>query len=454
MPDKPPVLVVEGEEELRELLVGALAKDGYAAEGVKDGDSALELMSHKPFSVLVADLFLKGLNGLELLKRAKDRSSGVEVVITGRDAPVHSVVKVMKAGAFDFVPKPIDSEYFLLVVGKAVGQVRLAHENQALKRISDLKSQKSPDLTATSSAMREVMKTIDLVAPTDLTVLIEGESGVGKELVANAIHQRSPRRERPFIAINCGVLQESLLESELFGHEKGAFTGAHADHQGLFEIADGGTLFLDEIGEMGQDLQVKLLRVLERSEFRRVGGHKLIHVDVRVVAATNKKLAEEVKSGRFREDLFYRLNVVHVQVPPLRERRDEIPDLVRGFLSAHTRKGLPEKRISEEALETLKGYRWPGNVRELKNLVERSVILCRGDTIGPRDLPRSLFEADSGPTVSDDGDLLLADVERKHILKILRRNSGNKVKAAKILGINVKTLYNKIKSYEEQGLVR
>ncbi len=454
MPDKPPVLVVEGEDELRELLLGALRADGYTALGARDGDAALEVAGREAIAVLVADLFLKGLNGLELLKRIKEKAPNLEVVITGRDAPVHSVVKVMKAGAFDYVPKPIDREYFLLVIGKAVGQQRLATENVALKRISDLKSQRPPELTATSPAMREVLKTIDLVAPTDLTVLIEGESGVGKELVANAIHQKSFRRERPFIAINCGVLQESLLESELFGHEKGAFTGAHADHQGLFEIADGGTLFLDEIGEMGQDLQVKLLRVLERSEFRRVGGHKLIHVDVRVVAATNKRLSEEVKGGRFREDLFYRLNVVHIEVPALRERKEEIPDLVRGFLRAHTRKGLPERRISDEAIEALKIYRWPGNVRELKNLIERSVILARGDVITPRDLPPTLFEPDAAPPVSDEGDVPLADVERRHILKVLRRQAGNKVRAAKILGINVKTLYNKIKSYEAEGSLK
>jgi DNA-binding NtrC family response regulator len=453
VPDKPPVLVVEGEEELRELLLVALKADGYSALGVRDGDAALELIGREAVSVLVADLFLKGLNGLELLRRTKEIAPAIEVVITGRDAPVHSVVKVMKAGAFDFVPKPIDREYFLLVVGKAVTQVRLAHENHALKRLTDLKAQKAPELTATSPSMREVMKTIDLVAPTDLTVLVEGESGVGKELVANAIHQKSARRERPFIAINCGVLQESLLESELFGHEKGAFTGAHADHQGLFEIADGGTLFLDEVGEMGQDLQVKLLRVLERSEFRRVGGHKLIHVDVRVVAATNKRLVEEVKESRFREDLYYRLNVVHVEVPPLRERREEIPELVRSFLRAHTRKGLPEKHMSDEALEALKAYRWPGNVRELKNLIERSVILARTDVITPRDLPQTLFEADASPPVEDDGDVPLAHVEKRHILKVLRRQSGNKVRAAKILGINVKTLYNKIKEYEAQGSI-
>ncbi|MBI3722990.1 sigma-54-dependent Fis family transcriptional regulator [bacterium] len=450
MPEKPPILVVEGEDELRELLLSALKVDGYIALGARDGEAALELMAREAVSVVVADLFVKGINGLELLKRARERWAEVEVVITARDAPIHSVVKVMKSGAFDFVPKPIDREYFLLVVGKAVAQVRLAHENQALRRMSDLRGQRSPELTASSPAMREVVKTIELVAPTDLTVLIEGESGVGKELVANSLHQKSPRRAAPFIAINCGVLQETLLESELFGHEKGAFTGAHADHQGLFEIADGGTLFLDEIGEMGTDLQVKLLRVLETSEFRRVGGHKQIHVDVRLVAATNKKLQDEVRGGRFREDLFYRLNVMHIEVPPLRDRKDEIPELVRGFLRAHARRGLPEKRMSDETLEALKSYRWPGNVRELKNLVERSVILARSEVITPRDLPPTLFEPDAAPPVEDDGDTALASVEQRHIMKVLRRQNGNKVRAAKVLGINVKTLYNKIKAYESK----
>jgi DNA-binding NtrC family response regulator len=454
MPGKPQVLVVEGEDELRELLEKALGAEGYPVRSARDADAAIDLLGKEEVAVVISDLFLRGVNGLELLRRVKDRWSAIEVILTGRDAPTHSVVNAMKRGAFDFVPKPIDVDYFLLAVGKASAQVKLTHENQTLRRLSDLQKQhRPPELVAASPAMREVTKTVELVAPTDLTVLIEGESGVGKELVANAIHERSPRASKPFIAINCGVLQESLLESELFGHEKGAFTGAYADHQGLFEIADGGTLFLDEIGEMGADLQVKLLRVLERSEFRRVGGHKLLHVDVRVVAATNKTLSDEVAGGRFREDLFYRLNVVHVEVPPLRERKDEVPELVRIFLRSHARKGLPDKRFSPEALEILSRYRWPGNVRELKNIVERSVILARGDLIGPRDLPPSLSEPIAAPSshADDDGDVPLADVERRHILNVLRRYGGNKVRTAKVLGINVKTLYNKLKAYEEES---
>jgi len=286
-------------------------------------------------------------------------------------------------------------------------------------------------------------------------VLITGESGVGKELVANRMHSLSRRHDQPFVALNCGAIQETLLESELFGHQKGAFTGATNDHQGLFEIASGGTLFLDEIGEMNLDLQVKLLRVLETSEFRRVGGTKLVKVDVRVVAATNKRLIEEVQSGRFREDLFYRLNVIHIEVPPLRERADDIPALVQAFLEAHHRKGLPLRTVVPEALAALTAYPWPGNVRELRNIIERSLILCRGDDITPDDLPSALVRGGAqndalGRRGEPTYDLAvpLAEVERRHILRVLGANGGNKVRTARILGINVKTLYNKLKAYE------
>jgi DNA-binding NtrC family response regulator len=307
------------------------------------------------------------------------------------------------------------------------------------------------------------------VAPRDVTVLITGESGVGKELVANRLHARSPRRDRPFVAINCGAIQETLLESELFGHVKGAFTGATQDRQGLFEVADGGTLFLDEIGEMNLDLQVKLLRVLETSEFRRVGGTKLVRVDVRVVAATNKRLQEEVAANRFREDLFYRLNVIHIEVPPLRGRVEDIPAIVEALLDAHHRKGLPRRTVSPEALQALCGYAWPGNVRELRNIIERSLILSRGDEIDASDLPPSIVRG--GPAVGDvspgpstpgaparrpppepDITTPLAEVERRHILRVLNHHSGNKVRTARALGINVKTLYNKLKAYEAEGV--
>ena len=457
MSDKPPVLVVLDDAELREFVLRALRVHGYPADGLERGEEALTRLEERKVAVLVADVFLKGLNGLELLKRAREHSAS-QVILLGRDVPTATVVSAMKAGAFDVVEKPIDVDYLLLVIGKAVEHHRLTQENQALKL---LQARRPGEIVAESPGMLQVLKTLDLVAPTDLTVLVEGESGVGKELVANRIHQLSPRRERPFVAVNCGAIQETLLESELFGHEKGAFTGATKEHQGLFSVADGGTLFLDEIGEMNLDLQVKLLRVLERSEFRRVGGNKLVHVDVRVVAATNKKLSEEVQGGRFREDLYYRLNVIHVEVPPLRERTEDVPALVQAFLESHLRKGLPRRAVSPEAMAQLQAYEWPGNVRELRNVIERCMILCRGDVILPGDLPAVLGRSTApqpalaprgGDATDAEADLEtpLAEVERRHIVRVLEHHGGNKVRTAKALGINVKTLYNKLKGYEKE----
>ncbi|MCO5167919.1 MAG: sigma-54 dependent transcriptional regulator [Planctomycetes bacterium] len=454
MNEKPPVLVVEDDEALREFLVRALKVDGYAVQAAPDAASALGIAEGQEPAVLVAEVFLKGMNGVELVKQLRQRQVSTQVVLIARDIPTYTVVAAMKQGAFDFVEKPIDPDYFLLVVRRAVEHWRLTHENQALRRLSGLAAQDRDGMVAESPSMQEVCKTIELVAPSDLTVLVTGESGVGKELVANRLHGLSRRRGKPFVAVNCGAIQETLLESELFGHVKGAFTGAHQDHQGLFEVADGGTLFLDEIGEMNLDLQVKLLRVLETSEFRRVGGTKLVKVDVRVVAATNKRLAEQVQAGRFREDLFYRLNVIHIEVPPLRERADDIPALVRAFLEVHHRKGLPRREVSPEALAALTAYPWPGNVRELRNIIERSLILCRGETILPDDLPAALVRGAQAEPSSRRGeptyDLAtpLAEVERRHILRVLGANGGNKVRTARVLGINVKTLYNKLKAYE------
>ena len=463
MSEKPPVLVVLDDAETREFVLRALRVNAYPAEGVERGEEALAHLDARRMAVMVADVFLKGLNGLELLRRACERSPGTQVILVGRDVPTATVVTAMKQGAFDFVEKPLDVDYLLLVLGKAVEHHRLTQENEALKLLQARRASGpgAGELVAESAGMHQVLKTLELVAPTDLTVLIEGESGVGKELVANRIHRLSPRAERPFVAVNCGAIQETLLESELFGHEKGAFTGATKEHQGLFSVADGGTLFLDEIGEMNLDLQVKLLRVLERSEFRRVGGTKLIHVDVRVVAATNKKLSEEVHTGRFREDLYYRLNVIHVEVPPLRERRDDVPVLVQTFLESHQRKGLPRRAVSPEAMSHLQAYEWPGNVRELRNVIERCMILCRGDVILPEDLPAVLGrstaptpQAPAGPGARAGPELdletPLAEVERRHILRVLDHHGGNKVRTAKALGINVKTLYNKLKGYEKE----
>ena len=451
MPDKPPVLVVSDDPQQLEFLVRAIKVYGYPVETATSGHDAVTWMERRKAGVIVAEMFLKGIHGIELLKSVKAISPATQMILIGRDVPTATAVNAMKQGAFDFVEKPIDVDYLLLLLEKAADHHRLTQENQALKRIT---ARHPRGMVAASPKMSEVLDTIALVAPTELTVLIEGESGVGKELVANRIHKLSDRSNRPFVAVNCGAIQESLLESELFGHEKGAFTGATQEHEGLFSVADGGTLFLDEIGEMSLDLQVKLLRVLERSEFRRVGGNKVLKVDVRVVAATNKRLSEEAQKGTFREDLYYRLNVIHIEVPPLRERTEDIPSLVRTFLDSHRRKGLPRRTISDEAMRTLAGYAWPGNVRELRNVVERCMILARSEEIQPSDLPSAITKGspltahEPEPTGNYDVEMPLAEVERQHIMRVLEAHEGNKVRTAKALGINVKTLYNKLKSYE------
>ncbi|MCW8137765.1 MAG: sigma-54-dependent Fis family transcriptional regulator [Planctomycetota bacterium] len=454
MTDKPPVLVVEDDDALREFLVRALKVDGYAVQAAPDAASALGIAEGQEPAVLVAEVFLKGMNGVELVKQLRQRQVSTQVVLIARNIPTYTVVAAMKQGAFDFVEKPIDPDYFLLVVRRAVEHWRLTHENQALRRLSGLAAQDRDGMVAESPSMQDVCKTIELVAPSDLTVLVTGESGVGKELVANRLHALSRRQGKPFVAVNCGAIQETLLESELFGHVKGAFTGAHQDHQGLFEVADGGTLFLDEIGEMNLDLQVKLLRVLETSEFRRVGGTKLVKVMTRRCGRVTNKRRPSGAGGARRGPVLPAERWSNIEVSPARERADDIPALVRAFLEAHHRKGLPRREVSPEALAALTAYPWPGNVRELRNIIERSLILCRGETILADDLPAALVRGAHTEAASRRSeptyDLAtpLAEVERRHILRVLGANGGNKVRTARVLGINVKTLYNKLKAYE------
>jgi DNA-binding NtrC family response regulator len=455
MPDKPLVLVVDDDPEVRDFLARALKVDGYPVEACGSGGEALERLTLLDAAVVVANVFLTGLNGIELLKQTQKRFPGTTLVLVGREVPTITVVNAIKLGAADVVEQPVDVEYFLLAVGRAVERGELARENRRLRRVMGLLDAGAGEMVAVSGPMLAVLEQVDLVAATDIRVLIEGESGVGKELVAQRIHHRSPRREKAFVAVNCGAIQETLLESELFGHKKGAFTGATSDHRGLFEVAHEGTLFLDEIGEMNLELQVKLLRVLERSEFRPVGATKIVRVDVRVVAATNKTLADEVASGRFREDLFYRLNVIHLKVPPLRERPRDIPALVEAFLTTR-RRGLPLKRISPEAIAALCGYAFPGNVRELRNVIERCQILSPGEEIQEGDLPPNVLAAAGqrprgSPSAGYDLDLPLAEVERRYIEAVLAANKGNKLRTARVLGINVKTLYNKLKAYAKKA---
>ena len=440
------ILVVEDDEGMQEFLRQALSMGGNEVTCVDRGDSALTELDRSSFDIVLLDIFLPGFNGVEVLKRIKAFPDSPEVIMISGGAPISTVVNAMKNGAWDYVEKPIDVDHLDTVVRKTIERVRLKKENVALRRVTRIRT-RGRRFICDSPPMQELAKTIELVAPTDSTVLIEGESGTGKELVANLVHQKSERSDKTFIAINCGTLQEQLLESELFGHEKGSFTGAHERHQGLFEVADGGAVFLDEIGEMGTELQVKLLRVLENREFRRIGGSKTIHVDVRVIAATNKKLSEEVDAGAFRKDLFYRLNVIHLAIPPLRDRREEIPDLVENFQATK----FPRERrkvFTPEAMAALQEYNWPGNVRELENVVERAVILTQVTEIGAAEISTFLPSPNHAGAPSFGTSLSLAEIEKIHITNVLQDQKGNKVRSAKVLGINVKTLYNKIKAYD------
>ncbi|MCW8139564.1 MAG: sigma-54-dependent Fis family transcriptional regulator [Planctomycetota bacterium] len=447
------VLLVDDDPKLLRLVQLELSEEGLETITAATGAEALRRLEEEEPTTVVLDLQLPDVHGKELLERLAGGWPRVPVVVLTAEGAIQEVVDCMRLGAVDFVQKPFDRERLVTSIKNAQARGALEARVSALTR-ELRRGEGFAAILGESAALRRTVDLLQRASESDVTVLLEGERGTGKEVAARAVHAEGARRSGPFVAVNCGAIQETLLESELFGHVKGAFTGAHQDHQGLFEVADGGTLFLDEIGEMNLDLQVKLLRVLETSEFRRVGGTKLVKVDVRVVAATNKRLTEQVQAGRFREDLFYRLNVIHIEVPPLRERADDIPALVRAFLEAHHRKGLPRREVSPEALAALTAYPWPGNVRELRNIIERSLILCRGETILADDLPAALVRGAHTEAASRRSeptyDLAtpLAEVERRHILRVLGANGGNKVRTARVLGINVKTLYNKLKAYE------
>ena len=470
MAERPPVLVVDDDPELRAFLIRALAVEGYPAEEAAGGAAAAERLSGQEFAVVVADVFLKGLNGIELLKRVRASYPSTEVVLMGREVPTYTVVAAMRQGAADFMEKPVDVDYLLLVVQRAVERVRLAHENLALRRVVGLKTE-GDGMVAESPAMAHVIRNVELVAPTDLTVLIEGESGVGKELVAGRLHRLSQRHGKPFVAVNCGAIQESLLESELFGHRKGAFTGATQEHKGLFEVADGGTLFLDEIGDMDLDMQTKLLRVLQDGVLRRVGSKEFRRVDVRIVSATNKDLLALIGEARFREDLYYRLNVINITLPPLRDRPEDIPLLTQHFLARQAADaGHDPCELSPAALDLLLQHPWPGNIRELENeLLRASALGGGGGAIEVHHLSRAVTEGGArqgaepatarrvrgalleGKTLKELVAAEVEEVERHAIAAILRRTEYTKTKAASILGISRPTLDAKIDKY---GLTR
>ena len=437
------IMVVDDEGPFRKLLQRRLSKIGNRVEAFESSESALTAAEGRDFDVALVDIKMPGMDGIELLRRLKEVHPNMEVVIITGQGTIDSAIAAMKIGAYDYLTKPCKLSEVDLIVQKAYEKSNLQKENVLLK---DQLRQRNPHNTiiGKSKRIREVIALTNKVAPTSSPVLIEGESGTGKELVAHILHQKSKRFQGPFIVINCSALQENLLENELFGHEKGAFTGAFSLKHGLFEMADRGTFFIDEISEMNPSIQAKLLRVIELGEFRRVGGNKQIHVDVRILGATNRNLEEEVKRGRFREDLFYRLNVVAISLPPLRERREDIPLLVDYFLKMETIDGSWGKTVTPEAHECLKNYHWPGNIRELANVLERAIILSTGNTITLKDLPLSILGQSSKPLKAAS---TLIEVERDLIEKTLREWRGNKTRTAKALGISLRNLYRKIEKY-------
>jgi DNA-binding NtrC family response regulator len=435
------VLVIDDERPTRLLMEKELPRAGYLVTTAESGEEALEKVRAQDFDVILLDLKMPGIGGMEALRRIRDSGASGEVVILTGHPDVDSAIEAMKLGAYDYLTKPFKLSELEEVLRRAAERKRLERENTALRRMV-AQREPVPVLIGQSQVMTALLATVRRIAPSDANVLIQGESGTGKGLVARIVHEQSARRSGPFLVINCSAFQDQLLESELFGHEKGAFTGAAAAKQGLFEVADGGTLLLDEVGEMSAAMQAKLLQVLDSRELRRVGGTRVHRVDVRIIAATNKDLAQEVRAARFRGDLYYRLNVVSMTLPPLRERKEDIPLLIEHFLKQFgtTRTG---KTLSLEALQLLTDYAWPGNVRELANSIERLLILTPGEAIEPDDLPANIRQP-GGPA---RGVSSLAEMERLHVMRVLAETHGKKMQAARLLGIDLKTLNQKIKRY-------
>lgn len=440
------ILIVDDEVNIRTALAKILEKIGYSVRAAESGAEALELLKRCGCDLAIVDLRMARMDGLSLLKAIKEASPDTEVIIMTAYGSIETAVEAMKLGAYDYITKPIDQDRLPILVAKALEKQRLALENKRLRSRLSAKNEYG-NLIGKSPAMAAVYKIVDQVASTNATILLQGESGVGKELVAKAIHSRSERRDKPFVTINCGALPESLLESELFGFEKGAFTGATLSKPGRIELANGGTLFLDEAAEMSPKTQVDFLRVLESREFRRIGGTKLIKVDLRFIAATNKHLEKEVAAGRFREDLYYRLNVVPITIPPLRERREDIPLLAEAFLQEFAeinRRG--RKEISREAMKLLTIYPWPGNVRELRNLIEKLVVTVSDPVITPSHLPPAIRNKKL-KEISIPLETTLEKIEEIVIKKTLEEVTDNRENAARILGISLRALYYKMKKY-------
>ena len=433
------LLIVDDELSVRDSLHKWFQEEGYEVGTAESANDALTRLAEHSWDVALVDIKMRGTDGIELQRRMHEIDPRLMVIIMTGYASVETAVAALKNGAYDYVTKPLDPEEIAHLVKNALQHKRTEHENAVLRE-TVAEASRPGDIIGQSAAMRKVFEAIETVGPTDATVLITGESGSGKELVARAIHAASPRRFHPLVAIHCGALTETLLESELFGHEKGAFTGAQYRKKGKFEVAEGGTVFLDEIGDISLKTQTDLLRVLQEREITRVGGNQVVKVDFRCIAATNKNLEQLIEEGKFRPDLFYRLNVFRVELPPLRERREDIPLLVDHFVRKFSlAMNKRTSRVSPEAMNRLQQQPWPGNIRELENAVERAMVVAQEPELRPQDF---IFKA--APT---NGDRTLEEMERAHILRVLEECGGNQTRAAEILDIDRVTLYHKLKKY-------
>lgn len=436
------ILIVDDEAVVRDSLSDWFRDEGYEVDTAESAKVALEKLAHAMWDIFLLDIRMPGIDGLELQRKLKEAQPDATVIIMTAYASVESAVEAMKQGAYDYIIKPFNPDDLEQTIRKAVERKQLVSENQKLRtKIDELNL--LHEIVGTSAATHRLLEQVAMVSASDTTVLIRGESGTGKELIARAIHANSGRRYMPIVVVNCGALAEGVLESELFGHEKGAFTGAQYRRKGKFEMADGGTLFLDEIGDIGLKTQVDLLRVLEERKIFRVGGNVEIPVNFRLIAATNQNLESMIGEGKFREDLYYRINVFSIAIPPLRERRQDISLLADHFLKKFARSmNRPVIKMSPEAAAVLETYEWPGNIRELQNAIERAVLVCKSARVEPEDLPLTVHEAEGGPAGRS-----LAEIERLHIKRTLEDTGWNIYRAARLLEIDRVTLYNRIKKY-------
>ncbi len=443
------ILVVDDEDRIRQSLKGILGDEGYEVVEAKEGSQSLKQIETDPPDLVLLDIWMPGMDGMEVLEKMKGQISSLPVIMISGHGNIELAVKAVKLGAYDFIEKPLSLEKVLLTVNNALLFSKLEQENRALRQAV----QKKYEIVGRSPEIQKLKEQIKIVAPTNGWVLINGENGTGKELVARGVHAFSMRAEKSFVEVNCAAIPEELIESELFGHEKGSFTGALTKKRGKFDLANEGTIFLDEIADMSLKTQAKILRILQEQKFERVGGTEMIYVDVRVIAATNRDLKEEIQKGKFREDLYYRLNVIPITVPPLRDRKEDIPLLVEHFIAEFCLENNKElKRISREAMNLLQDYSWPGNVRELKNIVERMVIMTRGPVVEIKDVPDPVREHPRSPgEISFLEYVLLKDArrefEKRFIMKKLQENDDNISKTAEVIGIERSNLHRKIKSY-------